>query len=165
MEFWCGNPNHEHWFAPFSRIKNQKTWCPHCNKSKGERIIMEILKKYKYNYIPEKEFDFLFRKFYDFCLEELNILIEFDGIQHFIDIEFFNQKTTFEEKREIDIIKTKAAVENGYKLIRIDYNNIDNIEYILTEALKSEEQLVFSQAGKYDWIINTCDEYKYKTIF
>lgn len=30
VEFWCGNPRHDHWFAPLSNVAIQGTRCPQC---------------------------------------------------------------------------------------------------------------------------------------
>ena len=31
VEFWCGNPKHEHWTAPLSNVARQETRCPQCS--------------------------------------------------------------------------------------------------------------------------------------
>lgn len=31
VEFWCGNPKHEHWTAPLSNVARQGTRCPQCS--------------------------------------------------------------------------------------------------------------------------------------
>lgn len=31
VEFWCGNPKHDHWTAPLSNIARQGTRCPQCS--------------------------------------------------------------------------------------------------------------------------------------
>lgn len=30
VEFWCGNPRHDHWFAPLSNVAIQGSRCPQC---------------------------------------------------------------------------------------------------------------------------------------
>ena len=31
VEFWCGNPTHDHWTAPLSNVARQGTRCPQCS--------------------------------------------------------------------------------------------------------------------------------------
>lgn len=31
VEFWCGNPKHDHWTAPLSNVARQGTRCPQCS--------------------------------------------------------------------------------------------------------------------------------------
>ncbi len=73
----------------------------------------------------------------------MNILIEFDGLQHFhIYNGIFAQKLT-EEQSEVkllsqqkrDGIKTNFAKASHIKLIRIKYTEINKIEEILKEEL------------------------------
>lgn len=106
--------------------------CPWCkNNSKGERIIKSLLDRMKIDFIPQKTFSdcitprgFPYR--FDFYIPKLNIIIEFDGIQHktgkFMDT-IREHKVNFS-----DLEKDKYAAENGIKMIRI--NNINDIEKI-----------------------------------
>lgn len=36
VEFWCGNPTHDHWTAPLSNVARQGTRCPQCS---GRRAV------------------------------------------------------------------------------------------------------------------------------
>lgn len=44
---------------------------------------------------------------------------------------------TKKESREVDILKTKTALEEGYRVIRIDYTQIDNIKDHLLQDFNS----------------------------
>jgi hypothetical protein len=72
------------------------------------------------------------------------ILIEYDGIQHFEA----NPKRGGEEKFEIDIInderKNIFTKENNLKLIRIAYTDFKNINDEVIKGLESENQLFLS---------------------
>ena len=39
VEFWCGNPSHDHWNAPLSNVARQGTRCPQCS---GRRAITGV---------------------------------------------------------------------------------------------------------------------------
>lgn len=72
---------------------------------------------------------------YDFYLEKFNLLIEYDGSQHCLANHFFNSREGFEIRMLRDDIKTKFALENGYKLLRINYKQ-DEIQ-VLSNYLNS----------------------------
>lgn len=57
---------------------------------------------------------------YDFYIPSLNLLIEYDGIQHFKAVGFIPQKKVDIQKVR-DQIKTNFASENWYNLLRINY--------------------------------------------
>lgn len=53
---------------------------------------------------------------YDFLLEDHDIIIELDGDQHFRQVWNWKQPS---EARAIDVLKMKAAVDNGFSMIRV----------------------------------------------
>lgn len=69
--------------------------------------------------------------FFDFGVFDKNNnlieLIEYDGIQHFKPIDFFNGKTGFDYLKECDNIKNNYCQKNNIKLIRIPYFNKKDI--------------------------------------
>ena len=106
-----------------------------CVKSYGEELIGNILTDLNINFQKEKCFSDLknpktdkFLRF-DFYLPNYNILIEFDGKHHFED----TYQTTTDEYQFKDNIKNIWAQEHNYKLIRIPYTEINNInqDYLL----------------------------------
>lgn len=79
--------------STFNNIKNGNG-CPHCNLSKGEKTIKKILDSYNINYISQYKFndcrDILPLPF-DFVLFKNDIpkvAIEYQGIQHYLPIDF-----------------------------------------------------------------------------
>lgn len=108
--------------------------CPRCKESKGEVEIRKWLEINNIEFIKEKKFDdclnIRFLKF-DFYLNELNICIEYDGIQHFKPIERFGGIIEFENLRIRDNIKNKYCFDNNIGLIRISYLDIKDITNIL----------------------------------
>lgn len=123
----------------------QKTiGCAHCNPSKTEIMLANILDKNNIMYITQKRFDDCKDKYtlpFDFYLPQYHILIEYDGEFHYIPIrkgdmtdeEAIDQLET--QKRR-DKIKTKYCNDNNIPLIRIPYWEKNNMECFLFEKMK-----------------------------
>lgn len=113
--------------------------CGHV-KSEAEQIIRELLESAHIDYIQEYSFDDCInpstkRKLrFDFYLPEYNILIEYDGSQHFLTRErgWYSDEELI-SLQERDKIKDKYCLEKGISLIRIHYTDFLklSIEYIL----------------------------------
>jgi len=115
---------------------NHKNGCPVCNESKGEKEIRKYLIKFKIKYIHEYKFKECYNKkllSFDFYLPELNICIEYDGIQHFKIIEHFGGLKRLKETKKLDKIKTRFCKKNKIKLIRIKYTKFNKIKNIIDE--------------------------------
>lgn len=120
--------------TPNSHLQGQG--CPKCSESKGEKQIRNFLNENGINYVQEKTFNNCKNERnlkFDFYLFEKNILIEFDGIQHFKPKECFGGIIGYQKTKENDAIKNNFVKENNIKLIRIRYS--ENIENKLTELL------------------------------
>ena len=123
---------HGLFYTTYSQHIIQKSGCPKCKASKGEKEIIKILSKLKINYIYQFKIEnYNYR--YDFFIPKLKLLIEFDGIQHFKIVNFFG-KENYEKTIKNDIQKNLIAKRYGYQLLRIKYN--DNIEKTINNALK-----------------------------
>jgi len=115
---------------PHTHLKG--SGCPYCgNNSKGESKIKRILDANKIDYISQKYFNNckgIKRKLpFDFYLPKQNILIEYDGVQHFRPVDIFGGQIGFEKTKTNDTIKNKYSLDNGIKLFRIKYNeNLEN---------------------------------------
>ena len=118
--------------------------CPKCNLPKGEVIIGKWLAENGIKYEPQKRFDSCInprtgRKLtFDFFVEGRNILIEFDGPQHFKVGKIGNHFMSSLELKRIqtrDKIKTKFAYTNNITLIRIPYTKFNAINQILERYL------------------------------
>jgi YHS domain-containing protein len=96
-------------------------WCPKC-KNKSERLFSEFLTASKYPHEHQARYDWCRnpktgKKLpFDFCLEELNIIIEVDGPQHFRQISNWGDHKEIQER---DRYKEECALERGYTIIRI----------------------------------------------
>ena len=122
--------------TPNSHLKG--SGCPKCKKSKGETTIENYLIAKKVSYETPKTFrDCINPKtgwnlYYDFYLPSKNILIEYDGYQHYLPYhrDKFNLDSLTERKYR-DKLKNKWERKNKIKLIRIKYTAIKRIPEIL----------------------------------
>ena len=134
-------------FSPHKIYKNDG-WCGYSdflgcdlfkNNSYGESRIVKYLDGNDVKYIREKTFDtcknIKLLKF-DFHLYADDILIEYDGIQHFEPVEYFGGEESFKKTKMRDEIKTQWCIDNNIKLIRIPYYDYADIEDILSKILK-----------------------------
>ena len=132
----CKKDGYEWEATPNSLLRGQG--CPKCNESKGEKRIAEYLDSKNINYIPQYKFDNCKSKYklpFDFYIPSLNIVIEYDGIQHYEIVEYFGGFNIFIDTKIRDTIKTIYCKENNIKLIRIPYWDFDKIEEILEKEL------------------------------
>lgn len=124
-------------FEQIPKHHMQGSGCPGCNNSKGENIIIRLLKNKNIKYKRQKTFDGCQDKKklqFDFYIQKYNLCIEFDGIQHYKPIERFGGIEAFESLKIRDEIKTKYCLENNIELIRIKYDeNILDKLYFLSD--------------------------------
>lgn len=118
--------------------------CSKCSKSKGENQVELFLKSHKITYLDQYKIplvDNLFEKNrylrVDFFLPTYNIIIEFNGIQHYKEVKCFHEKDNgFEKQKDRDNRLRKWCKDNNIQLLEIKYNQVDEIEKILTKKLK-----------------------------
>lgn len=81
---------------------------------------------------------------FDFYLPNHNILIEYDGEQHYYDRGYKTGmfRDTLEYTQMHDKIKTDYCINNNIKLIRIPYWDYNNIDTILNKELNLHEDIV-----------------------
>jgi len=118
-------PNHSEFEQRARAHASVGNGCPICKMSKGEKAVFRFLSENNVKFIPQKKFrDCRDKRMlpFDFYLPKLNICIEFDGEQHFREVELFGGKEEFENRERRDKIKTKYCKEKGIKLFRIKYN-------------------------------------------
>jgi very-short-patch-repair endonuclease len=106
--------------------------CPICKTSKGELKIINILEKNNIKYLYQHKFKECKNKLplpFDFYLPEHNLLIEYDGRQHFEQSGFSNDKLKKTQKH--DKIKNNFCKEKGINLLRIPFWKKEEIEDIV----------------------------------
>lgn len=112
------------WMASPSNILHGKG-CPLCNDSKGEKEIQKYLTNKNISFIPQYRFKDCRNKNplpFDFYLDDYNVCIEYDGIQHFEPRNLFGGIVAFEDIKKHDTIKTNYCLANNIKLLRIRYD-------------------------------------------
>lgn len=114
--------------------------CPHCKESRGEKRIRKFLnennisffKQYKNKNLKDKSL-----LSYDFYLQNKNLLIEYNGEQHYkYKKNFHKDLHEFHKQLHHDWLKRKYARDNNINLLVIPYWNFDSIEKILKENLE-----------------------------
>lgn len=124
--------------------------CPKCNKrrSKGEQKLTSLLEQKSVPFEIEKSFDWSSnsRRRYDFFLPTYNLLIEYQGRQHFEETNFF--KTSLAEQQIIDKEKREEALANGYNYLEISYQDFDNIEQILENWFNDYSNGKYTQVSR-----------------
>lgn len=122
---------------------NNKSWCPYC-KNKTELKLLNWLKEKQFKIKGQVIFEWAKNKRYDFLLEDYKIIIELDGEQHFKQVSNWSSP---EHNKKNDELKSKLALENAYKMIRIcqqivfyekeDWEN--QLYNIINKVIKSNE--------------------------
>ncbi len=118
---------------------NQTVSCGCYHKSMGEIIIMSILTTNNINFIEEYVFPDLSKSRFDFAVIQNNNvirLIEFDGEQHYKNIEKWGG---LELQQQRDQVKNQYALDNNIPLVRIPYWERDNITL---ELLMGDKYLI-----------------------
>lgn len=118
----------------------QGSGCSSCNESKGEKEIAKFLNKYDINYDRQHKFPDcknIYTLPFDFYIPSMRTCIEFDGEQHFHPVRHFGGIMAYESLKINDKIKNDYCEDNYISLIRIRYDQIDDIYRILWDNLKT----------------------------
>ena len=160
FKIYCNDCKSE-WTTSINCHINNKSGCPDCKTSKGETLCANFLENNNIGYIREFRLEDLPRKRFDFkfCYQGRNVLLEFDGEQHFIFSKHFHKTDeSYLKRQNDDIIKTKLGMKRGYFIIRIDYKNITAIIEHINKALEiircGKESHYFSNPDLYSYIID-----------
>ena len=154
--FICDRCNNE--FSIQLDCVSRNVWCNYC-KNKTEIKLYNWLKdNYKIDY--QRKYDWCrnlktnnYLK-YDFAIEELKLLIELDGEQHFRQVSNWENNDIV---RERDVYKMYMALGHGYSMIRLlqtdVYYDKNDWENKLKECIKNYDN---------PQIITICDSKKYE---
>jgi DNA-directed RNA polymerase subunit RPC12/RpoP len=141
IDIWwqCLDCNHE-WKSRLVDRSIQGKGCPICSKlqSKGVKAITKYLKDNNFEYEVEKSFPKCKYKQhlrFDFYLEKYNLLIEYNGKQHYESIDFFGGEPALKDIQIRDEIKRRFCVSSNKRLLEIPYWEEKNIGKILSEIL------------------------------
>lgn len=139
IRFKCSS-EHIYKQTPYSHIV-KGTSCPYCKQSRGEKYIQCYLKNNEIKYVAQKKFSNLKDKSYlsyDFYLPEYNMLIEYQGEQHYRKNKYFGGTKVFQKQQLHDKLKKEYAKNNGYKLLCLPYllNTQEKVNIYLEQMLK-----------------------------
>lgn len=134
VECYCNVCNNYFKLSPHSMLST-KSGCTFCSKSntKGEVFVRNWLISHNITYERQKSFNECRNKqslLFDFYLPDYNTLIEYDGKQHYVPVDYYGGEKSFKMSQLRDQIKNEFCESHNIKLIRIpywDYNNIPNI--------------------------------------
>lgn len=124
---------------------NKKCRCPKCMESHGEQHIRNFLTSIDIEYIREKTFPDLKHKGrlrFDFYLPTLNLLIEYDGVQHFEPMQrkgmtYQQALNNFQANKLRDNMKNEYCKAKGITLIRFSYTQPkEEIENTIVNLVK-----------------------------
>ena len=115
-------PKHgEFWQSPRKHY-GDKCGCPKCVSSHGERLICQILNDLDINYQyqvkiknPYNDNNFII----DFKID--NIIIEYNGQQHYTPVEHFGGELRFQQQKQRDECLKKYCEDYNIKLLEIPY--------------------------------------------
>lgn len=121
----CGNVC----YIPSGDLSTGNTTSCGCLRSRGEEKIAALLNQNNILFEKEKVFEDCvsarhgnYR--FDFWVNS-SYLIEYDGIQHYKEVPFFQQKLSDRQKDDAD--KNEWCKEKGIPLIRIPYSHLNHI--------------------------------------
>ena len=106
--------------------------CPFCKSSKGENQIRLILDNLEVRYFTQHTFDGLVDKRKlkcDFYLPDSNMVIEFNGKQHYEEVKTWGGKEALNEVQRRDELKRVFLKSVNIKLLEIPYteNDLENL--------------------------------------
>lgn len=123
----CGNE----YMTNYANFKYNENRCPKCRRkiSKGEQYIKDFLEENNINfdmYVNFEDFKSDNGKLleFDFWLEEFNMVIEYDGEQHFRPFRSSNKEENerkFRNLQKCDKLKNELLEENNINLVRFNY--------------------------------------------
>lgn len=88
-----------------------------------KHLLQLVMKEFpNYNIISQYAPKWLKGQRFDIFIEELNVAIEYNGIQHFKSIDFFGGDEGLAKTQFLDNQKREKSLKNGVKIFNIDYN-------------------------------------------
>ena len=139
ITFRCNRfKKHGTWEATLHQVTSKSevtpaSGCPICKMSKGEKAILFRLKDENIKVDTQKYFKGTGKKRFDFFVPTLNLVIEFNGRQHYEEIELWGGKEGLKSVQKHDEIKKLYCIKNGIKFEVIRYD--EDVETRMNEIL------------------------------
>lgn len=160
VDFVCPSCKREVGLKIVSNITNYGLSCHYCSDgiSYPEKFISNLLYQLNIYFEPQKMFDWLKGKYYDFYIPSLNCIIETHGLQHYKE----NRMTrNLKLEQENDDLKNNMAIINKIdKYIVIDCS-LSKLEFIKDSVFNSEISSLF-HLDDVDWL--ECHRYACGTL-
>ena len=105
-------------------------------KWKHELSLFHALRKRYPDILYQYRPDWLGRQSLDLYIPSLQTAIEYQGIQHYLPIDFFGGEEALAQRQELDQIKKQLCTENDVRLIEWQYDkepSAQNIKELLSE--------------------------------
>ena len=145
VEIYCKEHHVSFMTTPDTHIRKGAGACPNCVRSEGEALIYAYLSKHSIKFHTQYKFDHdnpKCKRAYlnaDFYLPDYNLVIEFNGIQHYETTPFFNKKEwTLEDQQIRDATLVDVLQRKGIRLLVIKYDDINRIQSILKRELQQK---------------------------
>lgn len=134
----CTLCNHHHFANIHDLIKGHVKSCGCWKGSKGEELIKEWLDSHHIKYESQKTFPNCknplsgYSLRYDFYIPSKNLVLEYNGIQHYQIVKYFGGEQHYKETLQRDIIKKGYCEKNNIQLeiIRYDEDLVLRLEEI-----------------------------------
>jgi len=130
VELIC-NKCYNHFYSIPTHLLNG-SGCPYCKESKGEKAIRLYLEKNNIKFEKYKTYEGLVdikKLSYDFYLPDYNLLIEYNGIQHYKWTKKFQPTLhSFHKQLHHDWLKRKYSRDNNINLLVIKYTELKQID-------------------------------------
>lgn len=135
VEILC--PSHGSFFVTPNSHLSQKTGCPKCRESFGEKTIRLLLTDLNIPFLQEYRLPYTLMRV-DFYIPSHKLIIEFHGKQHFIPVDRFGGEKGLAETRRRDALKLRYAKENNLNIVVLTYRDLikDRLLKKLTKILK-----------------------------
>ena len=138
----CGNETNPD--PTMNNLTRHHTLSCGCRKnSKLELFIQSYLESINIDFIPQKVFSDCKNKnntcylYFDFYLPYYNMIIEYDGQQHFDPIKIWGGEEKLKRQQENDEIKNQYCKNNNINLVRIPYTkNKEEIIQIINDIIR-----------------------------
>ncbi|SIT08850.1 hypothetical protein SAMN05421786_10597 [Chryseobacterium ureilyticum] len=108
------------------------------NDTLGESRVIKYLNFQNITFKKQKKFPGLKNNMElkcDFFIPKLNLIIEYDGHQHYYPIDYFKGFKSFKNTIKCDWIKNRYALKNRINILRIPFKEYDNLENLIDDAI------------------------------
>ena len=139
----------EFWQTPHSHLRG--SGCPSCHEENNlneMRLFKFLNDNLKTEVVCQYKADWLKGQSIDIFIPELNIGVEYQGIQHFKPVNFFGGIKKFEYTKEKDKEKYEKCLEHGVKLLY--FSREKNIPNDYLNTIYSNNNDILEEIKKYD---------------